>query len=162
MYAAHQSIAPPISDEYNAKGESLETLRDFHDGKLAKGGDLLSNYTFAQQFVTPFVVLVFVWNILYHLFSNNKLKLIRDLPASENKPTEETSKTGEDKTKDASKTGENKNKDASKTGEDKTKNSYKTDSPEHSQRNMTIYTNIICSYIAVLYIISLDCVAVAI
>ncbi len=123
VYAAHQSIAPPISDEYNAKGESLETLHDFHNGKLVKGGELLSKYTFAQQIVMPFVVLVFVWNMLYHLFSNNKLKLVREPP---------------------------------KTDDDDTENS----APEHSQRNMAIYTTIICSYIAVFYIISLDCAAV--
>ncbi len=76
-YAAMQTIAAPISDDYDAKGESLETLLKFHNGSYIDGGQYLSYYTFAFHFVFPFLGVLFAANLLHHLIENNKLILLR-------------------------------------------------------------------------------------
>ncbi len=72
-----QTIAAPISSDYDAKGENLETLIKFHNGSYIKGGEHLSNYTFAFHVVFPILGILLVANLLHHLIENNTLILLR-------------------------------------------------------------------------------------
>ncbi len=126
MYAADQSIAPSISNDYSAKGESLDTLLAFHNGTLVSGGTLsniLSKYTFSQQFVLQFFVVIILSIVLYNAIDNNRLEIIR-------------------------------------RNTDVEINSHNYSEAEHSQRNLHVYTMIICSYLSVVYVVILDCMAV--
>ena len=77
IYAAEQSIAPSINDDYDSKGESLETLCAFHNGSSVFRGSILSGYTFTFQLVFPYLISLLAWSMLYYLIDNNKLELIR-------------------------------------------------------------------------------------
>ena len=72
-----QTIAAPISGDYNAKGESLETLIKFQNGSYIEGGKHLSYYTFAFHIVFPLLGVLLVANLLHHFMENNELILLR-------------------------------------------------------------------------------------
>ena len=118
-----QSIAAPISGDYDAKGESLKTLRHFHNGDYIKEGKYLSNYTFAFHFIFPILGILLAANLLHHLIENNELILLR----------------GDDFTVDET-------------------HSFKN--LKISTVNMTIYVLLICCFLFVIYVITLDCVGV--
>ncbi len=83
-YTAMQTIAAPISDDYDAKGESLETLLRFHNGSYIDGGQHLSYYTFAFHFVFPFLGVLFIANLLHHFVENDKLIFVRSEKSADN------------------------------------------------------------------------------
>ena len=101
LYAMQQKVNPPITNAYSAKGENLETLRQFHAGEnivIGMGGQHFTRYAFAFQVVFPIVVLFFLIWLFKHLSEKEGiLKILRekevlsnhqkkDLPAS-NRPT---------------------------------------------------------------------------
>ena len=122
LYAAKQSIAASIDDDYSAKGENLTTLLDFH--KSDEGGKNLSYYTFAFQFVVPFLAIFFLGNLLYHYIQNKTLHPVRF--------------------------------DADEIDEKK----HEFENLKISTANMSIYVMIVCSYLFVVYVVILDCIAV--
>ncbi len=116
-----QTIAAPISGDYDAKGESLETLIHFHNGDYVQEGKFLSNYTFAFHFVFPILGILLVANLLHHLIENNKLILLR-------------------------------------TNDSTVNDMHSFRKVKISTVNMIIYLNVICCFLFVVYVITLDCI----
>ena len=76
-----QSIEAKINDEYNAQGQSLETLRDFHIGFAAnKLGEHVSNYTLSFQVIKffPIVMTIFFVLLFIHVFDKYDIYSIRN------------------------------------------------------------------------------------
>ena len=66
-----QKVAARISDVYNAKGKSLETLETFFKGQnpLVTQGEHLTRYTISFHVVFPVLVIVFLGFLFHHLFT---------------------------------------------------------------------------------------------
>ena len=131
IYAASQSVTATIPDDYNAKGESLQTLLAFHNGESVIRGDLLSRYTFGFQIIFPFLVAIFAGFLMFSLIGNNTLAQIRLILDDSNNITMFDFKGHTHKAKEA----------------------------KHSQLNMRIYMTIICSYLFTVYVFILACLA---
>ena len=130
IYAASRSISATIPDDYGAKGESLKTLIQFHNGESVLRGNLLSRYTFGFHFVFPVLAAIFAMFLAFSVIGNIELAKIRLIIDGK--------------------------KDSSVEREDQTINEA-----QHSQLNMRIVITVICSYLFLLYVIILDCVAIA-
>ncbi len=67
-----QKVAARISDVYNAKGKSLETLETFFKGQnpLVTQGEHLTRYTISFHVVFPVLVIGFLF---HHLIENYKI-----------------------------------------------------------------------------------------
>ena len=73
-----QKVAARISDVYNAKGESLETLETFFKGQnpLVIQGEHLTRYTISFHVVFPVLVIGFLF---HHLIENYKINFFTSL-----------------------------------------------------------------------------------
>ena len=141
LLAMQQRVNAKITDDYNAKGESLDTLKKFHRGDgqsiSVKRGAYLTKYTVAFQLIFPIIVTVFLGWLSHHLVENDNegfLKKLRD--AIHHSGTRGTL---------------NRNSSADIHG---------IREVNVSTRNMYILIVIVCSVTFVVYVLVLDVVAV--
>ncbi len=131
-----QKIRSPITDSYSAKGESLTTLKMFHNGENIAiiQGQHFTNYGFAFQFVFPLVVMFFFYWLSHHLVENDSKGFFKKLRKFLEQPNGNADQEDD--------------------------NIHDMDSIKVSTRNMYIVILVICSVSFVVYVIALDIVAI--
>ena len=79
IYTMEQSIAAKIDDTYIAKGQSLETLGNFHLGKASnKEGDHVTYYSLSFQIIFPIIMIVFFTLLFFHIVDKFEIYSIRN------------------------------------------------------------------------------------
>ena len=137
LLAMQQQVNARITDSYNAKGVSLETLKKFHNGSgqsiAVQRGAYLSRYTIAFQVLFPIIVAVFLGFLSHHLVENDNtgfLKKVRDIM------------------------------DHQENSLNNTTDIHSIEKVNVSTRNMHIVILVVCSVTFVVYVLGLDIAAV--
>ena len=138
-----QQVNARITDNYNARGESLETLVKFHNGDgqniAVIRGAYLTRYTVAFQILFPLVVIFFLGWLSHHLVENDVVKgYFKNLRNAIDHPENESVRN-----------------------ENLNTNIYSIREVKVSTRNMYILILIVCSVTFVVYVLALDIAAVA-
>ena len=134
-----QQVNAKITDSYNAKGVSLETLKKFHNGDgqsiAVQRGAYLSKYTIVFQVLFPIIVIVFLGSLSHHLVENDNTGFFRKIRDAIDHP-------------------------GIVVNENHTADIHSIKKVKVSAQNMHILILVVCSVTFVVYVLGLDIAAV--